>query len=126
MEAADWCRADGQYGIELHALHDALRLGAGTVAAARLIEVSAMVDGRWADAFSRHAYALVGRDADGLERAASTLEQLGAVLLAAEANAEAASVLGPDSPRGGQAAARATQLAARCEGACPPALAALG
>jgi hypothetical protein len=126
MEAADWCQADGQYGIELHALHDALRLGGVKAAAERLIEVSATVDGRWADAFGQHASALVDGDADGLERAASTFEKIGALLFAAEATAEAASLLGPHSQRGRDAAARAALLATHCEGAYTPALAALG
>jgi ATP/maltotriose-dependent transcriptional regulator MalT len=126
IHAADWCHADGQLGLELHALHDAVRLDAVAEAAPRLLEVAHAVDGDWPAAYVTHTHAKLARDADGLLEAAEIFEAMRGELLAAEAAAEAAALLGPVRPRGRQAAARANRLASACEGALTPALSLLG
>jgi DNA-binding CsgD family transcriptional regulator len=73
-----------------------------------------------------HTHAKLARDADGLLEAADSFEAMRGELLAAEAAAEAAALLGPDRPRGRQAAAQANRLASACEGAMTPALSSLG
>jgi ATP/maltotriose-dependent transcriptional regulator MalT len=122
IDAADWAHRDGQIGMELHAVHDALRLGAVVESTPRLLELAPAVDGMWPGPFASHARARMEKDADGLLEAATAFETMRADLLAAEAAAEAAALLGPDRRRGRQAAARANRLASACEGAITPAL----
>jgi ATP/maltotriose-dependent transcriptional regulator MalT len=74
-----------------------------------------------------HAAALAADDGAALHAASVKLEQMGALLLAADAAAQAATVHAPHNRRGfaHAAATRAHQLAQACEGARTPALAAL-
>jgi len=76
---------------------------------------------------SAHATALVNRDVEVLERSSQSFEQLGWLLLAAEAAAEAMAIC-DDAGRRDRArvnAARARALADGCEGARTPAFRAL-
>lgn len=124
VEAAEWSAAHGQHTAELLALHDAVRFGAVGEAAPQLFAVAASSEGRWAPKLAAHARALVDRDGPALLSASSGFEDLGAMLLAAEACAQAGAAF---SGRGSKAlaeraAARASMLAASCEGARSPVL----
>jgi DNA-binding CsgD family transcriptional regulator len=93
--------------------------------APHLRELTEVVEGVLAQARATDAAALAARDAIGLEAASVTFEGCGAVLLAAEASADAAMVLRQEGePRkAAWAERRAAGLAARCEGARTPSLA---
>jgi DNA-binding CsgD family transcriptional regulator len=126
LEVADQNRA-GAPVCELYALHDVVRLGETPGVTDRLVEVAAGVDGRAAPVFAAHARAAKGRDAAGLDAASEAFEAFGALLLAAEAACEAAT-LHRQAGRKGSASlsmARAVRLHALCEGASTPALRAL-
>ncbi|MFF8191104.1 LuxR C-terminal-related transcriptional regulator [Streptomyces bobili] len=74
--------------------------------------------------FARHADALDGGDAPGLDAVAAELEERGFLLFAAEAHAQAAQL--HRDPRAARTArTRAVALARRCQGARTPALAGL-
>jgi DNA-binding CsgD family transcriptional regulator len=107
--------------FELMALHDALRLGASnTLSQFRKLETE--VDGPMATLFARHAAAK--NDGPALDALATDFEQLGFVLYAAEAAAEAsrAHARSGASVLAVRAAERSEDLRARCEGASTPAL----
>ncbi|MGA9309619.1 MAG: helix-turn-helix transcriptional regulator, partial [Pseudonocardiaceae bacterium] len=74
-----------------------------------------------------HAAALAADDGAALHAASVQLEEMGALLLAADAAAQAATAHARHQRRGSAQAAttRAHRLAQACEGACTPALAAL-
>ncbi len=112
-----------QPAVEVFALHTAVCFGDRTVAD-RLTHLATQVDGPRAPAAAAHAAALAADDGPGLLAASAQLETMGALLLAADASAQAA-VLHRARGTGAQAAfasARATRLAERCEGARTPAL----
>ncbi|MEY2398798.1 MAG: hypothetical protein QOJ00_1972 [Actinomycetota bacterium] len=118
--AAD-AEAAGMKPFELMALHDALRLGASnTLSQFRKLETE--VDGPMATLFARHAAAK--NDGPALDALATDFEQLGFVLYAAEAAAEAsrAHARSGASVLAVRAAERSEDLRARCEGASTPAL----
>ena len=104
------------------ALHGLARLGHARDVAGRLSELAAQVDGHLVTARAGYASAVAARDSEALGKVALDFEQMGAMLYAAEASAEAAVLL----RRGGQprdAAAmeqKAARLLARCEGAVTP------
>ena len=83
-----------------------------------------MIEGPLAPARANHARAKAARDAGGLEDAADAFEAMGAILLAAEATADAAVAWQQrGEPRKATAAERrAVELAARCDGAHTPGL----
>ncbi|MEJ3654569.1 LuxR C-terminal-related transcriptional regulator [Actinomycetes bacterium KLBMP 9759] len=119
--------ADGERaGIEVVALHTAVCFGDRTVAR-RLAELADRTGTPRALAAAHHAAALAAGDAAGLDAAASELLDTGAVLLAADATAQAALAYGRAGRRGASAsvAARANRLAERCPGARTPALRAI-
>ncbi len=89
-DAAATAGAADQAGVELVALHDGLRLGAGPEVLDRLCRLGPAVEGPMAAAYTAHARALMADDGPGLDAAASAFEQLGACLLAAEAATQAA------------------------------------
>jgi ATP/maltotriose-dependent transcriptional regulator MalT len=124
LEAADWSRGHGQHTAELYALHDAVRLGAAREAASRLYAVASSSEGRWAPLFAAHTEALVDDDGKALEVVADGFEQMGALLLAAEANAEASAAFGRSAhrARSERCAARSARLAEACEAAWTPVL----
>ena len=88
----------------------------------RLTEV---VEGVLAQARAAHAAALAARDPAGLEEASAAFEELGALLLGAEASADSAVVWRQEGEprRAAWAERRAAGLAAHCEGARTPSLA---
>ena len=115
-EAADAARSADQNAAEAFLLHDLVRLGDVETAAPRLRELTDVVDGDMVPAFAAHAAARVAGDASALEDAARRFEELGAMLLAAEA-AHAAAVAYDAAGRTRQASALArecTRLAAVC------------
>jgi len=80
-----------------------------------------------APARAAHAEALVRWDPSGLEAASAAFEDLGALLLAAEASADAAVAWrkAGDSRKAAAAERRGGALSLRCEGAMTPALRAI-
>ncbi|MFC7618179.1 LuxR C-terminal-related transcriptional regulator [Actinokineospora soli] len=121
--AADLAARQDAPAFEVHALHTAVRLGDRTTAD-RLAALADVVEGPRAPAALAHARAL--DDGDALLAAATTWEDLGDLLSAADAAAQAATAHARHGRRGSAtaAAARAHKLAAACEGATTPALAA--
>ncbi|MDX6554882.1 MAG: hypothetical protein QOD86_1077, partial [Miltoncostaeaceae bacterium] len=107
-QAADECRALGQLAFEGLALHHLARLGDAAAAVPRLAELAGLADGPLLPALARHAAALAGHDAPGLEGAAGELEELGLVIDAAEAMGPAAAAHGANG-RGGPARRAAAQ-----------------
>jgi DNA-binding CsgD family transcriptional regulator len=92
LEAAEEAAAFGQLMYEVHLLHDLVRLGDAKRVAPRLNSLAAMVEGPIARASARHAIALSGGDAFALDAVSSEFESTGAILLAAEAAAEASGI----------------------------------
>ncbi len=125
-QAAELAATQTQPAVEVFALHTAVCFGDHTVAN-RLTELAGQVDGPRAHAAAGHAAALADDDADGLRAASTQLENIGALLLAADAAAHAATAYTRQGRRGSAqtAAIRAHRLAAACEGARTPALAAV-
>ena len=123
-EAAAMARKSGAYSLESSALHDQARVGRAADVAARLRELTAVAEGVLPQARAAHAEALMARDPARLERASQAFEEMGALLLGAEAAADAAMVWRREGePRRAAAAERrAGGLAARCEGARTPSL----
>jgi ATP/maltotriose-dependent transcriptional regulator MalT len=125
LACAESMRAMGFRTFEAAALFDAVRLGERSVAPPALGRVAEVVDGRLVRLYAGHADALVGGDAAALSASATAFEEIGALLLAAEAAAAAARAY-RDEGRASSALAAATwaqALAVRCEGARTPALA---
>jgi DNA-binding CsgD family transcriptional regulator len=110
---------------ELFALHDAVRFGAVADVADRLGDLSRDVEGPLAAAFGKHACALLAQDGAALDDLAESFTDMGFLLYAAEAAAEASRCHneGELRARAQSSAARAKALAARCDGARTPALA---
>jgi DNA-binding CsgD family transcriptional regulator len=109
---------------ETAALHDLARLGHAEQVAARLTSLAGEVEGALVTARAAHATALLTGDPQALAAVSVTFERMGAYLPAAEA-AGAAATAWPsgEDPRALAALRhRATELAARCEGAHTPAL----
>ena len=121
-ELADVARSARDAGLpalELAALHDAVRLGAGRRTIRRLVTVADTVDGARAEAMARHGRALLAERPDEVEAASEAFEALGELLTAGELAAEAARGHAergrPQAAR--RAGVRAEGLLARCEGA---------
>ncbi len=114
----------GHLSSEALLLHDLARLGDPAGARDRLDELAARCEGALVPAYAGHARAAAARDPLALVAATDRFEAIGADLMAAEAATEAAHAY----QRAGQPRAaatlraRATALAARCEGAGTPAL----
>jgi DNA-binding CsgD family transcriptional regulator len=123
-QAAELAGARGQLTLEALALHDVARLGAPAAVRERLEELAGLLEGRQAGLLATSAAALAVRDGAALDRVAAAFEDLGALLLAAEAAAAAAHAH-QAAGRGARANAsreRAAALAAACEGARTPGL----
>jgi DNA-binding CsgD family transcriptional regulator len=110
--------AGGAYG-----LHDVVRWGRPELVVGELAGMA----GAFAALAGRHAVALAGRDAAGLEAVAGEFERLGYLLYAAEAYAQAAAehAHAGEQRRARVAVNHGRRLARECEGAWTPALAAL-
>jgi hypothetical protein len=123
LDAARLAKESGQQAIEMLALHDAVRFG-DQMCLDRLIEVARATDGRLATMIAAHAEAVRYRDAARIFRAARQFEQIGALLSAADAFAQAAVAFDGEGDRRhtGKAAAAANRLAAACGGVKTPAL----
>jgi DNA-binding CsgD family transcriptional regulator len=123
LDAARLAKESGQRAIEMLALHDAVRYGDRSCLA-RLVEVAHATGGRLATALAAHAAAVTDRNADAIYAAAQHLEQIGALLLAADAAAQAAAAYQAAGDRrpAGEAAGTAHRLAASCGGLHTPAL----
>ena len=124
-EAAEIARAAGYRGSEAWLLHDIARLGAPAEVVDRLDELASLCEGALVPAYAMHANAAAAGRADALVDAADRFEAIGALLLAAEAAAEAAQAFQRAGDRRASAAqsVRASTLAEVCEGARTPALA---
>lgn len=123
--AAKAAHQAGQYGVEAEALHDAARFGDRTVSA-RLSWLAGRVQGRPAEVYARHAAALAEGDGAALDAASRQFEQIGLLLSAADAAAQAAAAHERAGARkaGTESAARAQNLAARAGGFVTPAISA--
>jgi DNA-binding CsgD family transcriptional regulator/tetratricopeptide (TPR) repeat protein len=124
LETAERCRAADEPAPEIHALHDALRLGARHEVADRIAELSGPLDGAWAPAFAAHASALIAQDGVALDVVAEELERIGALRHAAEARAEAAvaHLRAGLQARSAASTAISQRLIGECEGSVVPAL----
>ena len=105
------------------ALHDAVRFGDQS-SLSRLVDVATDIGGRLAAAIAAHAAAVGDRDAVAILAAAQQFEEIGALLSAADAAAQAAVVFqaSDDRRRTVEAAGVAHRLAAACGGVRTPAL----
>ena len=129
-EAATWARraaalarATGQLGMEVRALHGAVCFGDSSVVT-RLSELAGIVDGPLATTAAAHAAALFAGGGETLDAVSARLAELGAMVPAADAAAQAASAHRRHGARACEAAsaALAQQLAVRCDGARTPEL----
>lgn len=123
LDAARQASTSRQTAIEMLALHDAVRFGDQTCLD-RLVALASGTGGKLASAIAAHATAVRDRDAVRLCDSAQRFEQIGALLSAADASAQAAIAFeaGDDRRRSVEAAAAATRLAAACGGISTPAL----
>lgn len=126
-QALRTAEATGQMDQVVHqaaALHDAARLGAAAQVAGQLDFLAERADGRMIPTYAEHARALADCDAQALENVSSDFEDMGALLYAAEALAEAARIHREHGRTGSAltASARASRLADACQGARTPAL----
>lgn len=120
--AADLGEEIGDLVGAASALHGLARLGHARDVAARLGELSVRVDGHLVTARAAYASAVAARDSQALGKVAADFEDMGAMLYAAEASAEAAVLLRRAGQSRDAAAAeqKAARLLARCEGAATP------
>jgi DNA-binding CsgD family transcriptional regulator len=121
-EAADFGEEVGHLVGAAHALHDLARVGQAQQVAGRLDDLAAQVDGEFVATRAAYANAVAAKERQALHEVSQAFETLGAILYAAEASVEAATVARRDGrPR--EAATdehRAAQLLNRCEGATTP------
>lgn len=122
-DAAELADQAGQLAIEMLALHDAARFGDRT-ALQRLIDVAGKVDGRLARVHAAYGKALLEWDAVAVSAAGEQFEQIGALLSAADAAAQAAEMFRTrdDLRHSSEAAARADRIANACGGIQTPVL----
>ena len=84
-------------------------------------DLAGEIDGALVSARAAYANAPAARNSTGLDKVSRDFENLGAILYAAEASAEAAVILRrAGKPRDAAAQQKAVPLLARCEGAVPP------
>ncbi len=122
-QAAEVAASQHQPAVEVLALHTAVCFGDRTVAD-RLTQLATHVDGPRAPAAAAHAAALAADDGAALHAASIQLEHMGALLLGADAAAQASAAYTRHHRRGSAHAAnvRAHRLAQACDGARTPAL----
>jgi DNA-binding CsgD family transcriptional regulator len=126
--AADLGEQTGDLIGAAGALHGLARLGHAREAAARLATLAAQVDGDLVAARADYASAVAAGDSETLKRVCCDFEDMGTILYAAEASAEAAVLLRRAGNARAAAAAeqKAARLLARCEGAATPPVRAIG
>jgi DNA-binding CsgD family transcriptional regulator/tetratricopeptide (TPR) repeat protein len=90
LDSAEAAQRAGRHAMELGALHGALRLGAGGDISARISLTGTLVSGQLAAGYVDHAQALHAHDGPRLDAVSVAFEQMGALVLAAEAACEAA------------------------------------
>ncbi|WP_040700857.1 helix-turn-helix transcriptional regulator [Nocardia vinacea] len=123
-QAAAIAHTAGQYALEAEAMHHATRFGDRTLAA-RLAALADRVQGPVVAIYARHAAAFESSDTQALSAVSVEFESAGLLLAAADAAAQAVPIHDHAGQRrlSAQAAARALDLAARCDGATTPAIA---
>jgi DNA-binding NarL/FixJ family response regulator len=89
VRAAQIARRSGMYAVEIRALHTAVRFDDRSQTE-RLAELAKTLDTPLADAIVEHARGLANDDGDLLDAAADRFAAMGAVVLAADAAAQAA------------------------------------
>lgn len=119
VDLAGRARDAGLVVLEAECLHDAVRLGAGARARARLALVAGGIEGERAGAIAAHAAAASADDPHALEEVAERFEALGEDLVAAEVFSAAARRHREGGTASGaqRAAVRARAAAERCVGA---------
>jgi DNA-binding CsgD family transcriptional regulator len=122
IEAAEAAKRRGQLPFSSWAYHAAVRIRPSRLAAVRLRAVAQRCDGPFPVAMSMRATGLIDRDPDGLLRSSEAFEELGMLLLAAEAAASGALLVARDGQQAGPLRERTRRLAAECEGAWSPVL----
>jgi DNA-binding CsgD family transcriptional regulator len=122
--AAELARARGQFTLEAVALHDVARMGAPARVRDRLVELGGLLGSRLAALLASSGAALAAEDGPALDRTAAAFQDLGALLLAAEAAAAAARAhqRAGREPSANTSKERAARLAAACQGAHTPGL----
>jgi DNA-binding CsgD family transcriptional regulator len=120
--AADRGEETGDLIGAASALHGLARLGHARDVAIRLAALAAAIDGDLVAARAGYASAAAGRDSAALSKVSRDFEDMGALLYAAEASAEAAVALrrGGQARKAAAAEQEAARLLARCEGAATP------
>ena len=123
-KAVNMARWSGARVLECAALHDLARLGRAVEVNDELRETAAKVEGPLAPLRSAHAEALASANPPELDQVSKDFEAWGAMLLAAEASADAAVVWRRTGEKRMPTAAqlRSATLASLCEGAKTPAL----
>ncbi len=127
-ETVGRCREIGDHVHEAAALHSLVRIGSAADAIEGLTLLRTEIDGVWVGLYADHARGIVQGEPELLDRTARILQDLGAVLLAAETAADARTGWRAAGDGRRETAARnyALDLAERCEGARTPALRGLG
>ncbi|MFE9577125.1 LuxR C-terminal-related transcriptional regulator [Nocardia sp. NPDC006044] len=122
-KAAEMAHSTGQYALEAEALHYAVRFGDRTLAA-RLHTLAGRVQGPVAGIYARHAAAFGHSDVNALAAVSVEFETAGLLPAAADSAAQRVPMHDRAAQRllSAQAAARALELAARCDGAVTPAI----
>lgn len=125
QEAASVGERVGDRLAACSALHDRARLGEAREVLCRLRDLAGEVEGPLATTMAAHVTALAAKDGASLDAASLGFEDMGALLLAAEAAADAAVAWQRAGEVRAAAAAsrRAGTIAGHCEGAATPALA---
>ena len=105
--------------------HLVVRLGRGAAVAQQLAGLAEQVEGALVPAMAEQARAVERSDPEALEEVASRYQSMGATVLAAEAEAQAASLYerSGEATRSRSSWKRVALLAAGCQGAATPALA---
>jgi DNA-binding CsgD family transcriptional regulator len=122
--AADMARASRQFTFEAAALHDVARLGAPAGVRQGLEELAGLLEGRLAAVLASSAVALAAEDGAALDRVGAAFQDLGTMLLAAEAKTAAARAHRAASrhPSANASQEQAAALAAACQGLRTPGL----
>ena len=121
--AADAAARSGQYAVEAEALHDAARFGDRS-AGGRLARIAERIDGRLGALHARHAAALAAGDGAALDAVSLQFEEVGVLLSAADAAAQAATIHdhNDERRRNAESFSRASRLAKLCGGITTPAI----